>query len=232
MSIKKFIRKLIYPNKHNSDAYVTYLKSVGCKIGENTYFYDPLTTLIDSSRPEFIEIGANCQITKGVTILAHDYSYSVLRDVYKEMLPTSGVTKIGNNVFIGMNSTILMNTTIEDNVIIGAGSVVRGTIKRGTIVAGNPAKPISTIDNMYKKLKDNVLENAKVHAKHIQKVKGRNPNIKEMGYYSWIFTDTSSENVDFSHLPFFGHEKEAAISDYLKQNNIYNSFEEFLKDLQ
>jgi maltose O-acetyltransferase len=48
-------------------------------------------------------------------------------------------TKVGNNVRIGSNSTILP-VTIGDNVIIGAGSVVTKDIPSNTTVYGNPAK--------------------------------------------------------------------------------------------
>ena len=48
-------------------------------------------------------------------------------------------TKIGNNVRIGSNATILP-VTIGDNVIIGAGSVVTKDISSNTVVKGNPAK--------------------------------------------------------------------------------------------
>jgi acetyltransferase-like isoleucine patch superfamily enzyme len=48
-------------------------------------------------------------------------------------------TKIGNNVRIGSNATILP-VTIGDNVIIGAGSVVTKDIPSNTVVKGNPAK--------------------------------------------------------------------------------------------
>lgn len=36
-----------------------------------------------------------------------------------------GEIKIGNNVFIGSNCTILYDVNIGDNVIIGAGSLVK-----------------------------------------------------------------------------------------------------------
>ena len=49
---------------------------------------------------------------------------------------------IGNNVFIGMGATILMGADIGDNCIIGAGSVVKGTIPPNSVVAGNPARVI------------------------------------------------------------------------------------------
>tara|TARA_Y100000310_G_C20247571_1_gene607553 strand:+ start:340 stop:570 length:231 start_codon:yes stop_codon:yes gene_type:complete len=53
-------------------------------------------------------------------------------------------TKIGNNVSIGTNSTILP-VTICDNTIIGAGSVVTKDITKTGIYAGNPAKKMKDI---------------------------------------------------------------------------------------
>jgi serine acetyltransferase len=46
-------------------------------------------------------------------------------------------------VFIGINCIILSNTTIEDNCIVGAGSVVRGHFPENSVIAGNPAQIIS-----------------------------------------------------------------------------------------
>ena len=55
-------------------------------------------------------------------------------------------TTIGNNVFVGMRSIILMGVEIGDNVIVGAGSVVAGKIPSNCVCAGNPAKVICTLD--------------------------------------------------------------------------------------
>ena len=44
-----------------------------------------------------------------------------------------------------MHSIILPGTKIGNNVIIGAGSVVRGSIPDNSIVAGNPAVVIGDI---------------------------------------------------------------------------------------
>ncbi|MGN0613529.1 MAG: sugar O-acetyltransferase [Porcipelethomonas sp.] len=54
--------------------------------------------------------------------------------------------KIGKNVWIGSNSTVLPGVTIGDNAVIGAGSVVTRDILKNTVAAGNPAKVIKTID--------------------------------------------------------------------------------------
>jgi acetyltransferase-like isoleucine patch superfamily enzyme len=48
-------------------------------------------------------------------------------------------TRIGNNVSIGTNATV-MPVTICDRVVIGAGSVVTKSINEPGIYAGNPAR--------------------------------------------------------------------------------------------
>lgn len=148
--IKKILSKIF--NKHKtSTEYIEELKCVGggVEVGKGTYFYVPDSCYIDVSKGKYIKIGDNCQITRGVIILAHDYSYSILNDVYGEMLQNTAMTTIGNNVFIGMNSIILMGATIGDNVIIGAGAVVSGKVESNSVYAGNPAKRICSLDAFY-----------------------------------------------------------------------------------
>lgn len=53
---------------------------------------------------------------------------------------------IGNNVSIGATVTIIGPVHVGDNVIIGAGSVVVKDVPSNTVVAGNPAKVIRTIN--------------------------------------------------------------------------------------
>jgi acetyltransferase-like isoleucine patch superfamily enzyme len=52
---------------------------------------------------------------------------------------------IGKDVWIGMGSLILKGSTIGDNTIIGAGSVVTGAIPPNVIAAGVPAKVLRTL---------------------------------------------------------------------------------------
>ena len=51
-----------------------------------------------------------------------------------------GHVTIGNKVLIGTKATVIPKVKIEDNSIIGAGSVVIKKVKRKTTVFGNPAK--------------------------------------------------------------------------------------------
>lgn len=45
-----------------------------------------------------------------------------------------------------MNTTILKGTTIGDNVIIGAGSVVSKSIPNNCVAVGNPCRVIMTLE--------------------------------------------------------------------------------------
>lgn len=53
---------------------------------------------------------------------------------------------IGNNVWCGINVTILSGVTIGNNVIIGACSLVNKDIPDNSIAVGNPARVIKTIE--------------------------------------------------------------------------------------
>jgi maltose O-acetyltransferase len=52
---------------------------------------------------------------------------------------------IGNNVWIGGSVTILPRVSIDDNVTIGAGSVIVGDIPPNTVAVGNPCKVIKNL---------------------------------------------------------------------------------------
>ena len=94
---------------------------------------------------DFIEIGDNCVIAAGVTIIdsnahqVHCADRTICRDTPK------GIT-IGNNVWIGLNAVILKGTTLGDNCVVGAGSVVKGGFADNTMIQGNPAVVTGSID--------------------------------------------------------------------------------------
>lgn len=88
-----------------------------------------------------IEIGDKTMIGPNVSIV------TVNHDINPEtrINATPKPVKIGKNVWIGADCTILPGVTIGDNSIIGAGSVVTKNVPNNVIVAGNPAKVIKEI---------------------------------------------------------------------------------------
>ncbi len=173
----------LFPRLINSKMKIKALKRANIKIGKKTVFFDAGNIKIDTSRPELLSIGDYCKITSGVVILTHDYSYSVLRRAYGDLVGEARKTVIGNNVFIGMNSIILAGAQIGDDSIVGAGSVVRGIFPPKSVIMGNPAKVIMTLDEYYKKRKEKSPEEARFLAKEHFVHFGEKPTIKEMGAF-------------------------------------------------
>lgn len=50
-----------------------------------------------------------------------------------------GLVRLGQNAFIGAGATVLPRLIIGDNAIVGAGSLVTKSVKKDSMVAGNPA---------------------------------------------------------------------------------------------
>ncbi len=89
-----------------------------------------------------IEIGDGSLIGHNTTIATLNHDFNPLK---RQNLTPSPV-KIGKNVWIGSDCTILPGVTIGDGAIIGAGSVVTKSIPANTIAVGNPARVIKGIE--------------------------------------------------------------------------------------
>lgn len=211
MFIKTLIRRLVLGAKADPEAYAKFLRGKGVQIGERTRFFSPTTNTIDLTRPWLITIGNDVQITNGVTILTHGYDWSVIKRKYHEVLGSSGKVTIGNNVFIGMHSTILKGVTVGNNVIIGANSLVNSDIPDNCVAAGNPARVIMDLDKYREK---------RIHAQYNEAAElvreyrlryGRDPGEKELHEFFWLFTDnaTSLPEVWKDVMQLVGNEEES-----------------------
>lgn len=151
MNLRLRVKKLIDGPKATSEDYVEHLQSLGMVIGDNTVIYSPKHCTVDTTRPWMIEIGSNVSITEGVTILTHGYDWSVFKGMHGDVLGSAGRVRIGDNVFIGMHSTILKGVTIGDNVVIGANSLINKDVPNNCVVVGNPQRVVCDIDSYLEK---------------------------------------------------------------------------------
>ena len=89
-----------------------------------------------------IEIGNGVLIGHNVTLatLNHDERPEFRQNIYPKPI------KIGDNVWIGSNATILQGVIIGDGAIIGANAVVTKDVPENMIVAGIPAKIIRKVE--------------------------------------------------------------------------------------
>lgn len=128
-----------------------YFRKAGMKIGNNCNIVSNIMT----TEPYLVEVGNKVTFSGGVTLLTHDNSISKVIPGSTDMF---GKIKIGNNCFIGMNTTILYGVTLADNVIVASGSVVtKSFLEPNVIIGGNPARVIGTWDKFAEKCKDKAL---------------------------------------------------------------------------
>ena len=102
----------------------------GVHIGQNVWIgYD---AIIETSRPDLVTIRDGAAVQIRATIIAH----------FREQ---EGVI-IEENATVGAGAIVLPNVTIGRGSIVTAGSVVTKSVPPKTMVQGNPARPIATIE--------------------------------------------------------------------------------------
>lgn len=125
-----------------------YAKAIGVTVGENTmiYGYDHW-----SSEPYLISVGSNCGLASGCKIFTHGGGRAV-RSQHPDF-DIFGRVQIGDWCYIGTNALIMPGVTIGDNVLVGAGSIVTKSVPNNSVVAGNPARVICSLEEYYNKNK-------------------------------------------------------------------------------
>ncbi|CAH9065473.1 2,3,4,5-tetrahydropyridine-2,6-dicarboxylate N-acetyltransferase [Pseudoalteromonas haloplanktis] len=127
-----------------------YAKKIGVKFGQDCSF-NGLSKF--GSEPYLIKMGDHVRIVS-VNFVNHDGGVWVLRDTESDLDLVDTIT-IGDNVFIGQETTLLPGTIIGNNVVIGARSLVKGTLEPNYVYAGVPAKKICTLEEYKEKLLTN-----------------------------------------------------------------------------
>ena len=110
-------------------------------LGSNFYSNHNLV-ILDCAEVTFgdnVFIGPNCGF--------YTAEHPIDADTRNQGLESAKPITVGSNVWIGGNVTVLGGVTIGDNTVIGAGSVVTGDIPANCVAAGNPCKPIKSIDS-------------------------------------------------------------------------------------
>lgn len=122
-------------------------KTFGCDCGKNIFIGDDFTgnfnlTILDIRE---VYIGNHVMIGPNtlITTVGHPLSPKARRGYMAKAAPV----RIGNDVWIGGNVTILPGVTIGNNVVVAAGAVVNKDVPANSLVGGVPAKLIRELDN-------------------------------------------------------------------------------------
>ncbi len=88
----------------------------------------------------FATIGENV-VLQSHCVIGHDVCVGNHCVLSSGFMP-SGKTKIGERVFLGLNTCTIDGVEIGDDAVIGMGAVVHRNVEPNMIVMGNPARPI------------------------------------------------------------------------------------------
>jgi acetyltransferase-like isoleucine patch superfamily enzyme len=137
-----------------------FINLYGCEIGDETKIGAFVEIQKNASVGKRCKISSHTFICEGVTIednvfVGHGVTF--VNDSYPRATALDGTlqtetdwkverTVIKRGASIGSGATILANTSIGENAIVGAGSVVTKNVPPDSIVAGNPARVLRYID--------------------------------------------------------------------------------------
>ncbi|MEX0310501.1 MAG: CatB-related O-acetyltransferase [Tateyamaria sp.] len=134
----------------------------GWEVGDYTYASDfnpvadwasHLAPYLFGAGPEKLRIGRFCQIAHGVRFITAGANHARDRlttfpfpifdpDQIGSYQPDTRDTVIGHDCWFGFGALVCPGARIGNGVIVGAGSVVRGSVPDYAVVMGNPAQVV------------------------------------------------------------------------------------------
>jgi acetyltransferase-like isoleucine patch superfamily enzyme len=137
-----------------------FVNLYGCSIGDNSKIGTFVEIQKNATIGANVKVSSHTFICEGVRIedevfIGHNVSF--INDKFPRATSTGGQlqteadwqvveTLVKRGASIGTGSTILCGITIGEGAVVGAGSVVTRDVPPHTVVAGNPAKILRTLE--------------------------------------------------------------------------------------
>ncbi len=120
------------------------LRLAGYRIGADVFVGEELIIKDELGDRGMVSIGDRVAIADRVTLTVSSHSnFSRLRTVIQDV---HAPVVIEDDAWIGTCSIILPGVKVGRGAVVGAGAVVTKSIPEGTVVVGNPARPLKVLD--------------------------------------------------------------------------------------
>ena len=134
-----------------SDINIMNARKRGTQIGESCRVFSAIT----AKEPTLITIGNRVTISSDVEFCTHD---NAIIKAIPGKTDVVGPITVGDDCFVGMRSILMYGVTLGDHCVVAAGAVVTRSFPPRTVLGGNPAKAICTIDQYAEKYKDYAID--------------------------------------------------------------------------
>ena len=195
MAINRLRKYCLYGPRGDTRTYVREMNKLGASIDESLFMPTPESVFLDDTSPWLLTIGKNVSLAAGVKVLTHDASWLILKGVDGVIRGHMAPTRIGDNVFIGMNSIVLCGVTICDNVIIGVNSAVNRSIREPGVYSGVPARRTAELEQFQTLREAMQPREALTLAREYFRRFGKKPPQEIFHEYFWLFAPRNLETL-------------------------------------
>ena len=138
---------MLKENLGSMGEHVWLAKTFNCDNGKNIHIGDNFTGNYNITMLDIREITIGDNVMIGPNTLITTVNHPLSPKGRRAHLGIAKPVRIGNDVWIGGNCTILPGVTIGNNVVVAAGAVVTKDIPDNCVVGGVPARKIKDIEN-------------------------------------------------------------------------------------
>ena len=106
-----------------------------------------LNLCVQVAAVELVEIGEHCMLANGCFVTDGNHRFDdPEKPVPWQGFTSKGPTRLGDNVWLGVNVVVTSGVTIGDRSVVGANSVVTTDLPPYSIAAGAPARVIKQVE--------------------------------------------------------------------------------------